>query len=112
MNKIEITANITGVINYANAIGIHCQDNMFPGKISTYTTRITGSAMDKWKDKLAEGYIIVYQGNIAEARQSKQSAYKPYIVVYNPEIKDVYRLVPEHLGLPNEESKPEKQEQS
>lgn len=102
MNKIEIEAAITRVTEYPNAIGIQCHDNMFPEKTSKYTTRITGAEMEKWKSRLVEGYIIVYQGNIAEAKYASCGA---YIVVYNPEIKDVYRLVPERIYQSDEESK-------
>ena len=95
MNKIEIEAAITRITVYPNAIAIQCHDNMFPEKISRYTTRITGLEMEKWKNRLAEGHIVVYQGNIAESRQGSCGT---YIVVYNPVIKDVYRLVPERIN--------------
>ena len=107
MNTITITAPITRVTQYPNAIGIQCHDNMFPEKSSKYSTRITGSQMEKWGKNLAEGYIIVYQGSIAETKTASCGAYN---VVYNPQIQDVYRLIPERIAQTAEEHEKKEQE--
>ncbi len=91
MNRIEIEAKITKVSYYQNGIVVQCHENTFGDKITKYTTRINGAAMEEWQKKLAEGNILLFHGNIAEARCGSCGA---YIVVYNPVIKDVYRLVP------------------
>ncbi len=96
MNKITIEATITKLIPNQDALQIQCQDNMFKDKITKYTTRLTSTELAKWGNILKEGNIITYQGNIAETKQSSCGA---YIVIYNPKIESVYRLVPERIEL-------------
>ena len=92
MNSITIEGTITRVTDFHNALGIQCHDNMFSGKTSRFATRVVGESARKWQGKLKDGYVIKIRGNVAEARSGSCGT---YIVIYNPEILDVYRLVRE-----------------
>ena len=67
---------------------------MFEGKKIRFTTRIIGSAFEKWKDQLQEGVIIKFQGNIAEGKIGPCGS---YMVVYNPKILDAYKTKLERI---------------
>ena len=94
MNTLILKTKISRLINYQNSLGIQFHDSMFPEKTSRYTTRINGSTFEKWKDKLSEGDVVELQGNISEAMTGPRGT---FIVVYNPVILDVYKMVLKHI---------------
>ena len=95
MNKIEIEGIITRTKDFTDALGIMFMDNMF-NKISRYATTIKGAQLKKWNGKLQEGNVVAIQGNIAETKTMNSCS---YIVIYNPEIIDAFRMVSEKISL-------------
>ncbi len=108
MNTVVVESRISRVVEYKNTLGIFCVDDMFPGKTACFSTNINGEEMEKWKNRLQEGLMIKFKGNITEA---KKGSYGAYVAVYNPEILEVYRLVPERIYSPEENNIDEKDDQ-
>ena len=107
MNTITIEATISRTTEFSNALGIQCYDCISNGKITRFATRIIGTEAEKWRNRLKEDYKIKIRGNIAEVKQSTCGS---FIVIYNPEILDVFRLVPERFDEDLDNNGQEQQE--